>query len=593
MHHAPQTRRGSALVLSIIAVTVVSILAAAFMQLALSVTRRLSSSSDTVQAMNIAEAGLAEAYTGLGVARSGNIGSADAPALFGGGLLWVEATEHASGMIELASTAMYGTGRATLGLVCEPVMTSVAQLGFFTIDDLRLNPDVRLDSYDSSKGTYASQVNTSLNNQGIVGSNGDISIASGNQIFGDVISGPTGTIDVASGSVVTGGQSARPEAEVLPPVEPPAIDLAKPIKYTSGTPMVIPPGEAGFESLEIGKDTKLILKGPLTVVFGELYTALNSEVVFDTTDGPIEMYVTESLDFKTGSFVSTTTQKTADTVIMVSAPEGKTINFGAKSTFYGFIYAPTAEVHISAQYELFGGVVCKSLQLAAQGKMHADLSLGATIESTLPRLHAWRVVDLPQQVAARRMDPFNVLGIDPDTLLPLAAAHADQTLELRYIATDGSTDNYFGPESDFDWDLVKELLYGVRDGLAFYLPDDYADQDLLGNDPMVDLVASSMTSKELKNALLAAAPVSTDALVAACERDPPMNKSDLEAVLDAHTPLESDTLFAAIGSESLDSKALKNVLIDNSPLSTDVLAAVLLRNPPLSTSDLTSLLSKQ
>jgi type II secretory pathway pseudopilin PulG len=593
MHHAPQTRRGSALVLSIIAVTVVSILAAAFMQLALSVTRRLSSSSDTVQAMNIAEAGLAEAYTGLGVARSGNIGSADAPALFGGGLLWVEATEHASGMIELASTAMYGTGRATLGLVCEPVMTSVAQLGFFTIDDLRLNPDVRLDSYDSSKGTYASQVNTSLNNQGIVGSNGDISIASGNQIFGDVISGPTGTIDVASGSVVTGGQSARPEAEVLPPVEPPAIDLAKPIKYTSGTPMVIPPGEAGFESLEIGKDTKLILKGPLTVVFGELYTALNSEVVFDTTDGPIEMYVTESLDFKTGSFVSTTTQKTADTVIMVSAPEGKTINFGAKSTFYGFIYAPTAEVHISAQYELFGGVVCKSLQLAAQGKMHADLSLGATIESTLPRLHAWRVVDLPQQVAARRMDPFNVLGIDPDTLLPLAAAHADQTLELRYIATDGSTDNYFGPESDFDWDLVKELLYGVRDGLAFYLPDDYADQDLLGNDPMVDLVASSMTSKELKNALLAAAPVSTDALVAACERDPPMNKSDLEAVLDAHTPLESDTLFAAIGSESLDSQALKNVLIDNSPLSTDVLAAVLLRNPPLSTSDLTSLLSKQ
>jgi Tfp pilus assembly protein PilX len=105
-HRALHDRRGSALVLSIIAVTVVSILAAAFMQLALSVTRRLSTASDTAQAMNIAEAGLAEAYTGLGVARSGNIGSADAPPRIGGGLRWVEATEHANGMIELASTGM-------------------------------------------------------------------------------------------------------------------------------------------------------------------------------------------------------------------------------------------------------------------------------------------------------------------------------------------------------------------------------------------------------------------------------------------------------------------------------------------------------
>src|SRR5262245_15278256 len=115
------SERGVALIYSVIAVMVVSILAAGFMQLALSVTRRLSSTSDTAQAFNIAEAGLAEAYTGLGVAHTGNVGTVDAPAVFGGGLVWVEATEHASGLVELESTGMYGTGRATLGLVCEPV----------------------------------------------------------------------------------------------------------------------------------------------------------------------------------------------------------------------------------------------------------------------------------------------------------------------------------------------------------------------------------------------------------------------------------------------------------------------------------------
>src|SRR5688572_26134101 len=155
-------RRGSALVFSVISVTVVSILAAAFMQLALSVTRRLNTTSDNLQALNIAEAGLAEAYMSMGVAHTGNVGTAERPAVFGGGLVWVEAEEHVNGMVELRSTGMYGTGRATLGLVCEPNTLSVASLGFFFSDNLRLNPDVRLDSYDSSQGSYDSQLNTPL-----------------------------------------------------------------------------------------------------------------------------------------------------------------------------------------------------------------------------------------------------------------------------------------------------------------------------------------------------------------------------------------------------------------------------------------------
>src|SRR5512144_2588734 len=134
---------GSALVFSVMAVMVVSILAAGFLQLTLSVTRRLNTSADTQEAFNLAEAGLAEAYSGLGQARTGNVGTAEAPAAFGGGLFWVEATEHTNGMVELECTAMYGTGRATLGMVCEPVALGVASLGFFTLKDLRLNPGVR------------------------------------------------------------------------------------------------------------------------------------------------------------------------------------------------------------------------------------------------------------------------------------------------------------------------------------------------------------------------------------------------------------------------------------------------------------------
>lgn len=585
--------RGSALVFSVAAVMVVSILAAGFLQLALSVTRRLNTSSDALQALNLAEAGLAEAYTGLGVAHTGNVGSPDAPAVFGGGLVWVEAEEHANGLVELEATAMYGTGRATLGLVCEPTGLGIASLGFFTLEELRLNPDVRLDSYDSSQGSYEDQLNTPLNNQGTVGSNEDISVASGNVIFGDIVYGPNGKVDISSGAVVTGGTSARPEIESLPPVEAPPIPLASALKYTSGTPLVVPPGEAGYAGLEMTKHTKLVLKGPLTLVVGSLKLALGAEMVFDTTDGPVELFVTESLDLSTSSLVSTTTEITSDSMIFVGAPEGKTISFGAKSKFYGFIYAPEADVHIAAQYEIYGGLVAKSLQLAAQGKMHLDLGLGATLVSQLPIQRSWRVVELPQQASAQRTDPFQLLGLDRRELLPPAQMHEDQVLDARYLDADGRAGSYFGLESEFDWSLVKELVYGVRDGIAFCLPEDYAQTDAVANDPLVDLVSSSMTSKELRDALLAAAPISREALIAACKRDPPMNKSDLDKVLDAHKPLASDVLTAAIASLALDTSTLTGVLIENSPLAPDVLLAALARVPSLSLSQITNLLANQ
>jgi hypothetical protein len=585
-----RSRRGSALLFSVVAVMVVSILAAGFLQLALSVTRRLNSSSDSLQALNLAEAGLAEAYTGLAAARTGNVGSSESPAIFGGGMFWVEATQDFDGLVELECTALYGTGRATLGLVCEPVGIGVGSLGFFTNDDLRLNPNARLDSYDSLLGSYEDQLNTALNNQVLVGSNQDVSIASGNVIFGDVVNGPVGSTAVANGAIVTGGTSSRPEEEVMPLVEVPDIPLAPGIKHASGAPLIIPPGEAGYQSLEIGKSAKVVLKGPLRLVVGSLELRIYADMEFDTTDGPVELFVTKSLDLKTDSTLTTTTQIPADSLIFVSAP-GKSVSFGAKSQFFGFVYAPLAEVHVAAQFELFGGLVCDSLQLAAQGKLHYDLSLGATLAARLPILRSWRVVELPRAVAARRIDPFTTLGIDRATLLPPAESHLDQVLDVRYIAQDGSTDSYFGHESDFDWDLVKELIYGVRDGLAFFLPEDYGD--VVADDPLKSLVESSLSSKDLRDVLLAADTLTNEVLEAACERDPPMSESDLEAVLAKVTPLGDSVLKAAIGSDALDSGSLKSVLIDNSPLSLDVLAAAIARIPPLSLSDLTSVLAKQ
>ena len=86
-------RRGGALALSLMVVFVISILAASFLRLSSGATRRQAQSVDRKRAFYLAEAGLAEAFSGITFGRSGRVGSTERPAVFGEGLFWVEAEQ--------------------------------------------------------------------------------------------------------------------------------------------------------------------------------------------------------------------------------------------------------------------------------------------------------------------------------------------------------------------------------------------------------------------------------------------------------------------------------------------------------------------
>ncbi|MEZ6018728.1 MAG: hypothetical protein R3F17_01135, partial [Planctomycetota bacterium] len=106
--------RGSALVLALIAVSMVAALGAAYLQLTSSVTRRQGAEVENTQAFYLAEAGLAESFQAVRIGRTGQIGSIGSPVRYGQGLLWVDAVDTADDQIRLTSTAMSGTGRAAL-----------------------------------------------------------------------------------------------------------------------------------------------------------------------------------------------------------------------------------------------------------------------------------------------------------------------------------------------------------------------------------------------------------------------------------------------------------------------------------------------
>ena len=90
--------------------------------------------------------------------------------------IWVEATDLGSEVHRLRAFAMQDSGRAALDVHVERI---VGDPLFFAVlnsrEQLTLNADVTIDSYDSELGTYASQQVNTTNGRNHAGTSGDVS----------------------------------------------------------------------------------------------------------------------------------------------------------------------------------------------------------------------------------------------------------------------------------------------------------------------------------------------------------------------------------------------------------------------------------
>jgi Tfp pilus assembly protein PilX len=465
-----RARRGSALMMSLVAVIGVSALAAGLLQVSAATMRRNQVSLDNRRAFYLAEAGLAEGYAGLAEGRTGNVGTAAAPARYGEGLFWTTSTFLPSGHVNLEATGMCGIGRATLAMVAQPVVSSVTGLGVFSSQSLRVEPSSLIDGYDSRSGSYESQADMSAtpphtSGGAIVGSNAGISVAGGRTgsfIYGDALPGPGSSVTKAGTVTITGSTAPRSETSTLPPVEVPAVTKQAPITHTGPAPFVIPPSTIGYSTLRIGPRQQLVIRGPATVVFDTLLLDAEAEIVVDPTGGRVDLYVEQSLTFASGSLINCLSTNPALCTLMVSKSvdpaAADNVQFNAKGKFYGTLYAPRSNMKISADFEVFGAAVAQKLTLSNGGKLHVDTELAANAESDpLPRMVSWRIVDIPHDVAVSRIDPFAALGVDPASL-PLARdAHRDIWLEIRYTDLLLATRTYSGWASGFDFNGITLL----------------------------------------------------------------------------------------------------------------------------------------
>ena len=483
-----ERQRGSALVMSLSAVVIVMLLALGFTQLASNVVQSQSRAAQRKRAFYLAEAGLAEAYNGLINGKSGNVGSRNDPAAFGDGLFWVEATQE-DRLVTLDATGMIAGGEVTLSLVVERGKADVASLGVFSTSPISLLPGSVIDAYDSSEGAYdpANPLATAR-----VSSNGAISVEGTERrptiVHGSLTPGPQDTVTSTGFVTIEGSTDPGATTITLPTPAMPEMELGVGMVHSSPSPLIVPPGRRAHKYLELTSNTDTTFQGPATLILGSLALASGAELTFDTSGGPIRLWVTDGLVLGEGSSIVTSSTDPSQVNITVPGETANPVQLYASSTFHGVIYAPATELVLSNPFEVFGAVVAETITFASAGQIHRDDYLVSVAEeSMLPKVMSWTILDLGSEMTAINRDPFSLLGVSEAACMQPSDAHMDQWLSIKYVDLGGFRQSYDGWESSFDWTQVRRVHSGTRDGEPITYAGKTVALDPYGTDAVTDI----------------------------------------------------------------------------------------------------------
>jgi predicted acyltransferase (DUF342 family) len=354
--------------------------------------------------------------------RSGAIGTPALPAKYGNGLFWVTAADLGGGDYQLDATAMCDSGRSSIRAVVHQVAVSQFSAALIADNGLTIASNAQIDSYDSTKGTYASQPKQTVNGKSIVNtkgnirSNGGLNVASNDQFFGNVTPGPGNTVAGIQGSTYINGSTAAATSKVaFPAVTVPAIASMGAKSVAKNDPVAqrtISPGNYHYTSLTIGNQAAFTIQGPSTVVVDSFMTNSGCSLLVDATNGPVNVYFTGSATWVSNMTVTSNspTAKNISLVFTTASP----INFASNASLLGTIYAPNSAVTISSNWGVSGAVMAKTINLASNLNIHYDEALMGNSRNGLPTqsISSWFRSALPTaQLGKKRSDPFALLGV--------------------------------------------------------------------------------------------------------------------------------------------------------------------------------------
>lgn len=383
-------KAGGALVGVLFVAAALSMLALSTMTFTSAAMREQGAARRDAAARYVADAGVGAAIFALRSGRTADQGSADAPVEFGGGTYWVQRQDGPGGLFTLVSTGDQNGSTVRVEAVLRAERESMFRYAAFGDEMLALASNAMVDSYRASDGTYAEQAihgsgaHAFANEDGSVGSNGNITLRQNSTVHGTASAGPEGTTTVMGNAVVTGATTPATQRLELPPIEFPDFPSLGPFSVPGSSTATLPAGPRRYAAVEIGSRARLTVSGPATLVFDSLVVRSNSQLLFDTTNGPVEVYVHGDFILNSNTLVAPLSRNPADLALHVNTdnvinPDNEVdlddIDFDSNSKLFGTIYAPRALVHINSNFELFGAIVARRLILDSYSKVHYDETL--------------------------------------------------------------------------------------------------------------------------------------------------------------------------------------------------------------------------
>jgi hypothetical protein len=324
---------------------------------------------------------------------------------------------------------MIGSGRVALEQLVFHYADPVFSAALFSDQNLVLESNVLIDSFNPDLGTYASQaaaLGTGYVDAGaVVISNGDIVVKSSTNVYGDVHAGESSDLTRKASSSVDGTIQNLTTPRPLPPVTEPVLPQTMPWTVPGGGSSTLSPGLYGFTSVSVGTGAQATIRGPATLVVDDFGLRSNSTLTFDTSGGPIALYISGAFSLDSNSAIVTPGASAADLSLYLTGGGGQTAVLNSNSKYHGSIYAPGVTVDIRSNFEVFGAVAAGHVIVNSNVRIHFDESLRALGQPNEQfEAATWSPTGFPiPAFSTDRRDPFLLVGRPPGELPAPADAH--------------------------------------------------------------------------------------------------------------------------------------------------------------------------
>lgn len=383
-------RRGGALVMVAIVATVFASISLSLVTLNTTALREQRVSREEVDALYVAEAGLADAYSLVARGDPGERGTKGQQLSFGESSYWVDDVDLGGGRRALVSTATVGRSGARVRLVLEEVTTTFWEWAAFGDERLTMDSNAHVDSYDSSAGSYSSQAvngggsDTYADDDGDVGSNGPIALDQNSTVYGSAVPGAGEAVTLSGSATVTGSTAPATESVGFPPLVIPAFPSLGDLTVANNSTQHVTAGDYRYEDFRLGSGARLVVDGPARLVFSNFEMRSGSELAVDATHGPVEIFVENDFVMNSNTLIASTDFTPADIAINLLSDnvidpnlhvDLDEVDFNSNAELYGTVYAPNAAIEINSNFELYGSLVARTVHLDSNSYIHFDRAL--------------------------------------------------------------------------------------------------------------------------------------------------------------------------------------------------------------------------